>query len=119
MPEYPPAALRAASEAIERELMSGTAHDGHLESDDALAKAALDAAAPLLAEAIAERILAHMEEHWPTQRRTAHPPSRHFRIAAQVAARSFTTEAEMRQQAAEAIARGVFIACDIPEDPGA
>jgi len=46
----PAEALRAAAEAIERELMSDSLFDGHVEADEALAKAALEAAAPLLVD---------------------------------------------------------------------
>ena len=53
MPDIPPAALAAASAAIERELMSGTDYGCHVDSEDALARAALDAAAPLLAASVA------------------------------------------------------------------
>ena len=66
MPDIPPAALAAASAAIERELMSGTAYDCHVDSEDALARAALDAAAPLLADAVAGRLaeIRKLAETW-------------------------------------------------------
>ena len=41
-----PEAVTAAAEAIERELMSDTFYAGHVESDEALARVALEAAAP-------------------------------------------------------------------------
>lgn len=103
MPDYPTAALRAASEAIERELMSGTVYGGHVESEDALAKAALDAAAPVLAEAVAQRILAFADERSPMTGRVPSTSRRTFATAARVAAGTFTTEAELRQQVAEAL----------------
>lgn len=118
MADYPPAALRAAAEAIERDLMSGTIHDGHAESDEALARAALDAAAPLLAAEIASQILAHMERNAPPEGARASSWRRHFGIAARIAAGAFTTEDEQKRQAAEAIMRGDYIACAIPEDGG-
>lgn len=58
MPDYPEAAVTAAAEAIERELMSGISYGTHVDSDEALARAALDAAAPILAEEIARRVKA-------------------------------------------------------------
>ena len=57
MPDaIPPAALLAAGSAIRDELRSSREVE-----PDALARAALEAAAPLLAEAVAQKILAHME----------------------------------------------------------
>jgi hypothetical protein len=50
MPDYPPAALRAAADAIERELLSGTDYVMAQDSDEALARATLDAAMPFLGE---------------------------------------------------------------------
>jgi hypothetical protein len=50
MPDLPAAAIQAAAAAIERELMSGTDYSTAADSDEALARAALTAAAPLLAE---------------------------------------------------------------------
>jgi hypothetical protein len=89
------------------------------------ARAALEAAAPLLAETIAQKILAHMEEHGPgpaspgvtlheTMRRAWR---RHFGIAARVAAGAFHTREDGLRLAAEAIERGDFIGCVIPEVP--
>lgn len=50
MPDIPPEALRAAAAAIERELMSGRDYSMALDSDEALARVALNAGAPLLRE---------------------------------------------------------------------
>ena len=88
-------------------------------------RAALDAAAPMFAEAVAQKITAHKEAHGPqpaspgltlhaTMRRAWH---RHFGIAVRVAAGAFDTREDQLRQAAEAIERGQFIACDIPEVP--
>ena len=44
MVTVPPEAIRAAAEAIERELLSGRDYTMALESDEALARAALEAA---------------------------------------------------------------------------
>jgi hypothetical protein len=52
LPDIPPAAITAAAAAIERELMSGRDYSMAADSDDALARAALEAAAPLLAETL-------------------------------------------------------------------
>ena len=92
---------------------------------DLVADAVLDAAAPLLAEAVAAKILAHMEAHGPKPEApgvTRHEAlrrawRRHFGIAARVAAGAFYTDADLKRLAAEAIERGDFIACDIPEVP--
>lgn len=119
MPEIPDAALRAAADAVERELMSPTRYDTHMDSDEALARTVLDAAAPILAEAVAQKILAHMEIHASGPAGTAThflARRRAFQTAARVAAGAFTTEAESKRMAAEALAAGNYVACDIPED---
>ena len=51
MPAYPPEILAAAAAAIEIELTGGVSYDCRIE--ESLARAALDAAAPLLAESVA------------------------------------------------------------------
>jgi hypothetical protein len=47
--EIPEEAVQAAAAAIERELMSGRVHGMAVDSDEALARAALEAAAPFIA----------------------------------------------------------------------
>jgi hypothetical protein len=87
-----------------------------MDSDEALARVALEAAAPILAEHIAQAILAHAERQHPRDK--DHVPSawhRHFSIAARVAAGAFYTRGDELTLAAEAIGRGDFIACEIPE----
>jgi len=117
----------AAAIAIERELLSGKDYSMAQDSDEALARVALEAAAPILAEAIAQKILAHAERQFPKNDpakvpgrpdlwRTWH---RHFGIAARIAAGAFYTREDELRLAAEAIERGDFIACDIPEVPDA
>ncbi len=117
MPDYPPEAVRAAAAAIERELLSGRHFAMAEDSDEALARAALDAAAPILADAVAKKILAHMEGRGPRKPEGALEPvldagrsyrawRRHFGIAARVAANAFYTEADRMRLAAEALARG-------------
>jgi len=51
MADIPQAAITAAASAIERELMGGTSYGFAMASDEALARVALEAAAPILAEA--------------------------------------------------------------------
>ena len=115
MPDDPQAALAAA----ERALIVAAADFGTdviAGTPPVLARAALDAAAPLLAESVAEKILAHAERQHP--RDHAHVPTawdRHFSIAARVAAGAFTTREESLRMAAEAIARGDYVACPAPE----
>jgi hypothetical protein len=123
MPEIPPAAIMAAAIAIERELLSGRDYSMAQDSDEALARVALEAAAPILAEAVAQKILAHRETiagpadiraHEDGARR-ARAARAHYRTAAQIAALAFFTDEDKKRLAAEALARGEFIACD----PGA
>jgi hypothetical protein len=127
MADLPAAALAAAESAIRDQFRDDLDRPGAPEAD-ALARAALEAAAPLLADEIARKILAHMEEHiadpdttrltrtGETNNRAAR---RHFRTAAQIAGLAFYTREDQLRLAAEAIGRGDFIACDIPGVPGA
>jgi hypothetical protein len=120
MPDIPEEAMRAAIEAIKTRCAQ---NDGAARWH---ALVALEAAAPVLAETIAQRILAHMEARGPAPEApgvTRHEVlrrawRRHFRIAAQVASRAFYTREDELRLAAEAIARGDFIACNPPEVPG-
>jgi hypothetical protein len=115
-------AVAAATIAIGRDLLSGNVYETAEDSNEALARAALEAAAPIMAEAVAQKILAHMEAHGPqagtplggTLRRAWR---RHFGIAARVAAFAFSTEEDEKRAAAEAVARGDMIVCPGPE-PG-
>jgi hypothetical protein len=121
MTDLPASALAAAGAAIRHELKSSRDIE-----PDRLARAALEAAAPLLAETIAQKILAHMEEHGPAPASpgvTLHETMRrawrrHFGIAARVAAGAFYTREDELRLAAQAIERGDFIACNPPEVPG-
>jgi len=127
LPDYPPEVYRKAAEAIERELMSGRDYGTHMDSDEALATAALDAVAGELGQFAASKIIAHMEEHGPGP--DVKLPARmalarrmrrmHFETAARVAARAFLTEADLLKIAAEAISRGDFMICSGPEVPEA
>jgi|SRR5579859_4884293 len=124
MPDLPAAALAAAESAIRDEFRADLDRPG-MPEPDALARAALEAAAPLLAEAVAEKILAHMEAHGPAPEApgvTRHEAlrrawRRHFIIASRVAAGAFYTREDHLRLAEQAIGRGDFIACDIPEVP--
>ena len=81
-----------------------------------LATDILDAVAPILAEAGAQKILGHAERQHP--RDPDHVPTawhRHMDIAARVAAGAFWTREDQLRMAAEAISEGRFIACHPPE----
>ena len=120
MPDYGSEVLDAAATAISdarRGPLSGALSWTEADYARALARAALDAAAPLLAESVAEKILAHMEKYEPpgatgTRWRARR---RHFSITARIAAGAFTTREESLRLAAEAMARGDFVACPVPE----
>jgi hypothetical protein len=126
MPDVPEAAIQAAAIAIERELMSGKDYPMAQDSDEALARAALEAAAPLLADACATAILGHMEAHGPAPASpgvTRHETMRrawrrNLRIAAQVASVAFSTEDDKKRIVAEALVRGDAVVCNPPEVPG-
>ena len=122
VPAIPPEAVRLALAARRDALMDRP--DPMVLSDETLTRMMLEAAAPILAEAVARKILAHMQAHGPqdgfdnslgsTLRRAWR---RHFYIAARVASYAFSTEEDIKRAAAEAIARGDFAVCAIPE-PG-
>ena len=123
MPDIPKQAVTAAAIAIERELMSGTDYAMAADSDEALARVALEAAAPILAEYVAKKIQAHADRQFPKtdpakvpgqsdRWRTWH---RHFGIAARVAHFAFATEEDVKRMAAEAIARGDVAVCTTSE----
>lgn len=107
MPTVPDAAVQAAMAAV-------FAHDDpDGMTAEELTRVILEAAAPVLAEHAARAITAHMEEHSAVMPETmARRYRRHLGIAARVAAGAFSTREDQLKQAAEAIARGDFIACD-------
>ena len=116
MPDNPPEVLAAVERAL---IVAATdfGTDVITGSSATFARAALDAAAPLLAESVAEKILAHMEKYEPpgatgTRWRARR---RHFSIAARIAAGAFTIREESLRMAAEAIERGDYVACRLPE----
>jgi hypothetical protein len=94
-------------------------------TEEQLTRMELEAAAPVLAEAVAQKILAHMNEHGPAPESpgvTRHEVlrrawRRHFGIAARIAAGAFDTREDQLRKAAEAIARGDYVACNPPEVP--
>ena len=108
MPEIPDEAVTAAGQAI-RHLNAGRPED--------FARVALEAAAPILAETVAQRILAHAERRPKVNHGPLGAWHRHFGIAARVAAGAFDTREDQLRMAAEAIKRGDFITCNIPEVP--
>jgi hypothetical protein len=124
VPDYPPEVLAAIDVALD-ELPDP---DSPFERDRwrIVSRIALDAATPILAEVIAQKILAHMESHGPHKPAGALEPvtaigrdyrawCRHFGIAARVAAGAFDTREDQLRKAAEAIERGDFITCRIPD----
>lgn len=124
MPAYPPEIYRKAAEAVERELMSDISYDMHLDSEEAIARAVLDAVAADLGNAVAEKILARMEANGPGMHVKLKGDAavrrlmrrQHFATAARIAARAFLTEEDTLRQVAEAVARGDYVACPAPED---
>lgn len=117
-------------EAVTRAADAITIAANHFEAGETessalrFARAALEAAAPMLADEIARKILAHMEEHIadPAKVRLTRvnevgnrAARRHFRTAAQIAGLAFCAEEDMKRLAAEG---GDYVRCDIPEVPG-
>lgn len=120
MPEIPERAVQSVAERMFRRYENEN-YARHLSwrdfADDA--RADLEASAPILAEAVAQAILAHAERQHPRDK--DHVPTawdRHFSVAARVAAMAFYSREDELRLAAEAIARGDVIACNPPEVPG-
>jgi len=126
MPDYPPEAIAAIDAALD----DLPQPENRFERDRwrIVSRVTLDAAVPVLAEAVAQKILAHMESHGPHKPAGALEPvtaigrdyrawRRHFGIAARVAAGAFWTDEDKMRLAAEAIARGEFIGCNPAEMP--
>jgi hypothetical protein len=124
MPDYPKGIYAKAAEAIERELLSGRDYGTHMDSDEALARAALDAVAEDLGGAVAAKILAHMEGSGPPLRVKLRGDAAvrrtmrrlHFGAAASIASRAFLTAEDVMRQVAVAIERGDFAHCPGLED---
>ena len=113
MADYPQAIYDKATAALL------SLHDLHPDWAATLARAALEAVAADLGEHAAGKIAAHRDAYGPQDGARLSGWRRHFGIAARIAARAFLTEDDLKQLAAEALARGDYMACDIPEDPGA
>lgn len=88
--KVPDEAVMAAATAIERELLSGRDYSMAQDSDEALARVALEAAAPILADQIATAILRYADQHEPLTGSGAYVAwHRHFDAASAVAAKAF------------------------------
>jgi hypothetical protein len=115
MPDLPESATRAVAEALLRQYESQ--YDaGHLTWRDfeVSAREITAAAAPILAEEVARKILAHMDAHGPGPSAlpgSRHAWRRHFGIAAQIASLAFSSGDDIKRAAAEAVARGEAIVC--------
>jgi hypothetical protein len=116
VPEVPAESIDAAERAVEAVM---TDPEFRIERSAAgLARAAVEAAAPILADAIAQKIRAHMETHGPAASGSWHARNswrRHLSIAAQVAHFTFSTKADIARMAAEAITHGDVVVCAGPE----
>lgn len=113
MPEIPEAAIAAALAARAHALSDRP--DPMVLSDETLMRLTLEGAAVELGQHVADKILGHLEAHWPPEPGRAAISRRLFGIAARVAARAFLTEDDLRRRAAEALARGDFLGCVIPQ----
>jgi hypothetical protein len=126
VPDYPDTAVRHAAEVMLRNYDSQYNAD-HLTwrdfADDA--RAVLDAAAPDLGEHAARKILVHMESHGPdpaavklpqAQASRSYAYRRHFQTAARVAAGAFLTDDDQKRLAAQALVRGDYVQCPLPEE---
>ena len=104
MPDYSPEIYRKAAEAVERELMSGTYYDTHVESEDALARAALDAVAEDLGNAVAAKILGGLKFYADpdkirlpqTHDASARALRRHYQAAARIASWAFLGDDDLK-----------------------
>lgn len=114
MPDVPAAAVAAA--LAKRADLLADRPDPMVLSEETLTRLMLEAAAPEMAAAVARKITAHMDDRWPSGCVGSQPARRHFRTAAQIAALAFFTGDDMKRIAAEALRRGEFVACDLPED---
>jgi hypothetical protein len=101
MPEIPAPAVRAAADAISRALFSGQPkHGTWLENDEHLARVAVEAAAPYIAERIADLLSVRAGRHIRSAQKAA-------RADAPEAAATFSSRSAAFSDAAE-IAREAF-----------
>lgn len=113
MTDIPQQAITAAVAAYAREAYV----DGEpIEGDERVIRAALEDAAPILAEHVAQKILAHRDAHEPKDGPTRRRWRRYLGIAARVASLAFSTEDDIKREAAQAIANGNFAGCFTRED---
>lgn len=127
MPDLPPEAITLATDAVmaSRNLVS----EGSRDWAARIVTVALEAATVPLGEHTAAKILAHMETHGPPvsglrrgsvdrhlQEQRQHAYRRHMSTAARIAASAFLAEDDTKRLAAEALARGDFVACPALED---
>lgn len=125
MPAVPDDAIQAAAEVLRDRYDKPVLDASEFTS---FAAEILEAAAPAMAEAVAAKILAHRDKYWPAirnedpdgaesmERVVRRAPRRHLGIAARVAAKAFYTDEDLKRLAAEALARGDYIARDLPEE---
>ena len=114
MPKVADDAVQAARAGIERALaLPGTGHvTGPPDIEEILARAALEAAAPAMAEHAARAVLAHRDAHGPADGASRRRWRRILGIAAQVVSLAFSTEEDIKRMAAKALAEGNCSACD-------
>lgn len=107
MPKVPAAAVDAALAARAHALADRP--EPTVLSDRRLTEMMLEAAAPVFAEEAAASILRHMERSCDRRdarnRRGVLAYRRHFRTAARVAAGAFTTDEDLKREAAKALVR--------------
>lgn len=120
MPDIPDAAVRAAADVRALQWDRKFGHiAGSRERFEAEAREILEAAAPILAEHVAQAIIAHADRQFPKNDPAKRPGQpdvwrtwhRHFGIAARVAAGAFFTREDKLRMAAEALNRGDYTAC--------
>lgn len=110
MPDIPQEAVDAAVAAYARE---GYCDGEPIPGDVRVIRAALEAAAPFMAEAVAAKIKAHGEKYFGHMRSARV----RFDIAARIAAGAFDTKEDRIRMITEALEHGNYIACNFPEAP--
>jgi hypothetical protein len=109
MTEVPGAIVQSALAVYAREAYC----DGEpIEGDERVIRCVLEAAAPAMADHVAQAILKHADENGPQKGKLGHYAwRRHFGIAAQVAVFAFSTPEDIRRDTAAALNRGDYMAC--------
>lgn len=105
MPDVPAEAVRLALAARAHALADRP--DPMVLSDETLTRIMLEAAAPAFAEEAAAAILRHMERSCDRRGSWRGLPAyrRHFTTAARIAATAFTTDEDLKREAAKALVR--------------